>query len=473
MQNAYTQSYLDALTDADYNYFFQNRPKITTMADRRKTVAQIINGRRAIDGVPIWELLEYTLLDKIRQTDLVDFYDVDNTIWKPTVSIARKRAAALFLDNFHKTAKCDRDVNNYRRIVLDNRDTILTLDDVKILGCFIHHIMTEYFDPKVTNRVIDYNRIKDRFNTIYQDNVYSGDVTPFVLKYNKGADFLQPMTIELLENNLAFQERFNQDVVPEEFYIGMTLINRLRQVIPNFACTLYGLHYPCIVYDNKKFQEDKEYAASFKGGCDYIFTEKIEGKTLSEHAKDHTVRDYIYLIFQVALSLELAMDMIDFTHYDLHPNNIIIKTLRAPMSIKYKNYTIESIDIPTVIDYGYSHGRAQNSKGDVINLGIASGFLGISGSSSFWIYDMFKLLAYFSYRAKLFPEANAVLMRFFVEEEELKDGLEDFLKKYKGNYEFFETYKTDFNKDASIKSFIEYMIAKFPFLFDLIKGVTP
>jgi hypothetical protein len=68
--------------------------------------------------------------------------------------------------------------------------------------------------------------------------------------------------------------------------------------------------------------------------------------------------DKVSVIFQLFSALHLAHRMIDFTHYDLHENNVLVKKLPHKVSIPYRNELgnyIVTRYIPIIIDFGFSH----------------------------------------------------------------------------------------------------------------------
>ena len=103
-------------------------------------------------------------------------------------------------------------------------------------------------------------------------------------------------------------------------------------------------------------------------------------------------------------------------------------------------------------------------------MGTPAGFIGMLSQESFWIYDMFKLICFFVKRTRRFEDVNLILLKFFVQDK-FEHGLMGYIESYKDKNVYFETFKNNFNKDVSIKVFIEYMIAQFPFLREKIVNV--
>lgn len=162
----------------------------------------------------------------------------------------------------------------------------------------------------------------------------------------------------------------NNNSILLEYFIGAYGTNKLRYEIPNFSyilgifkCNNLSESRPGIIssslcsrtYDPKdeKTQDSESY---------YVLYEKIEGITLAKYiASMNTEEDYeffISYILQIALSLEIAQRKIDFVHYDLHPDNIILRKLNGVENIQYNiddvSYSVKTNAIATIIDYGMS-----------------------------------------------------------------------------------------------------------------------
>lgn len=175
-----------------------------------------------------------------------------------------------------------------------------------------------------------------------------------------------------------------------EYFIGICAINNLRQVIPTFVYTLGAFIY------NKEEQEQN--SISSKNNL-YILYENVQGKNLSiSLTKGYiTFETWLISFVQILLSLELSQKEIQFTHYDLHGNNIIL----SPNSegIDQKSYTIQLVYevytvnkppiIPVIIDFGHSSCKIDEKT-------IGSYVFSKHGMHNYMIqgHDMYKLLVY-------------------------------------------------------------------------------
>lgn len=119
-----------------------------------------------------------------------------------------------------------------------------------------------------------------------------------------------------------------------EAFVGKVL-NSLLRSIPNFRFT-FGL------YDSK------------------LLCEFIQGETLLSYIQgpNFTLPDFISILLQICLSLQIAQRQYYFVHNDLTPWNIILQ--KGPQREVF--YTIEGISyrfftslVPIIIDFGRSH----------------------------------------------------------------------------------------------------------------------
>lgn len=182
------------------------------------------------------------------------------------------------------------------------------------------------------------------------------------------------------EADKDFEPSFNP--VLHEIIIGIFGTNTLNS--PNFARVLAGNYpFPCPRY----LARTSDLCQSEYSRCAYVVYEYIPGPTMlvwlgiasySENSELTTtllkiLRDIFYALYD-------AYRKIDFTHYDLHPGNIII----------------QSGNVPVIIDFGTSH---INYRG--INYGLTFCEAEIY-NRSMWVHDVFKLLMFVYW--SLYPE---------------------------------------------------------------------
>jgi hypothetical protein len=168
---------------------------------------------------------------------------------------------------------------------------------------------------------------------------------------------------------LGRPDRSSHDLIHEAF-VGIAALNRLRPVIPNFVYT-YGIFECGEVIPN--FENHKKpaswcaHSGAYGANVSYLALEYIPGKTVAcEILKGsllNNAKNVLTLIAQVACALSVAYSAFDFTHYDLHTSNVIVRPSPQNLStIRYpgvmtggKDATIQAPFIATLIDYGMSH----------------------------------------------------------------------------------------------------------------------
>ena len=100
---------------------------------------------------------------------------------------------------------------------------------------------------------------------------------------------------------------------------------------------------------------------------------KINGITLKQYIESpqFSIGNFLSIIIQLCLALEMAQEHFCFVHNDLTPWNIMIRTYDESQTINYlignKGFVIKSKIIPIIIDYGKSHVVYNNNHHGFIN----------------------------------------------------------------------------------------------------------
>lgn len=126
-----------------------------------------------------------------------------------------------------------------------------------------------------------------------------------------------------------------------ETYVGTKSINMLSKYIPNFAY-VFGM------YRNKD---------TFN-----VITERIYGETLYQYinSEKFEFREYLFILMQLCLAIQVAQNMCGLVHYDLTPWNIMLERHSTPKIFDYilehgNIIRIRTSVVPIIIDYGKSH----------------------------------------------------------------------------------------------------------------------
>ena len=140
-----------------------------------------------------------------------------------------------------------------------------------------------------------------------------------------------------------------------EFIAGYYCLNVMRHMIPNFSL-VYGL-FNCSLP-----VADKTSVGSWcwnGQGSGYIVYEKIQGPPLEQFLPTASVESVIKSIMQTFYSIHMAYKRYDFTHYDLHTNNVVIHKIPEKRRIEYQipggSVYMDVDAIACIIDYGLCH----------------------------------------------------------------------------------------------------------------------
>ena len=160
---------------------------------------------------------------------------------------------------------------------------------------------------------------------------------------------------ECMNFNFIIKTTDNPDKIKEhihESFIGINVINNIIKDIPNFA----------FIFD---IFEDK----SFNIVSEYISEQTFQQYIMGENFK---FSEFLNIILQVCLALEVAQENCCFVHNDLTPWNICLKYLNEPTFVDYKIknkvITIKTSIIPVIIDYGKSHVIYNNQHYGIVNM---------------------------------------------------------------------------------------------------------
>lgn len=208
-------------------------------------------------------------------------------------------------------------------------------------------------------------------------------------------------------------EEFDETL--HEGFIGLYGINKLKS--SNFSQILDA-------YIFKKCIENE-------GDCSFVISTYIPGSTLLSTLEDIDFIDYKSIILQVILALFTANQELAFTHYDLHPLNIIVRKTEHTFSLP-DGRKLKSGWLPVIIDYGSSHIKLNG-----VNYGriLPEGFI---ENKEFWVHDVFKILSF------VYDTTKYVAIRATIEkqrDDEMTEGLDLEL------YDDLDEYITDLQKN--------------------------
>lgn len=192
--------------------------------------------------------------------------------------------------------------------------------------------------------------------------------------------------MKTLKNKSAkpIEEDVKNDAI-QEFYIG-TILNKMRLHCPNFVQTISM--FKCDM--NKRLRQIC--TINDQNNPPIIIQEFIEGNTLENmlEKKQLTFNEFLIIFCQILVALQKVQDEHYFTHYDLHPGNILIKNGgNYDVNIRDINIKFESSHCPVIIDYGLGSiydGNYRIGKYDLISYNITPMFN--------MAYDYYKFLLF-------------------------------------------------------------------------------
>jgi hypothetical protein len=160
-----------------------------------------------------------------------------------------------------------------------------------------------------------------------------------------------------------------------EAIVGIYGTNLLRRKIPNYAF-VYGAFscLPPVVDINSK---NKEYSKVINfcqknikaqsgddNNVNYILYENVKGISMNKYVKTCSGVQFVKVILQIIFALYYGEKTIKFTHYDLHAENVIIRSLpklfyKGEFQIAYESVNniiyLNCENVATMIDYEFSH----------------------------------------------------------------------------------------------------------------------
>ncbi|MFS8158764.1 MAG: hypothetical protein ACMG6E_00865 [Candidatus Roizmanbacteria bacterium] len=268
-----------------------------------------------------------------------------------------------------------------------------------------------------------------------------------------------------------------------EYFIGVAGLNPLRKYVPNFSYIFAAFRClpPDINQDKTVTKWCSAPGSSGASAVNYVVFEKIPGKGFSDSmskllpAKDGFTTYLSYLI-QLAFALRLAQQQCDFTHYDLHGDNVILRDLPedgpGEIYIPYlmKKGTIVFVKtkaIATIIDYGRSHIAVKKEHFGYHNFEEN----GVYATRSRVLYDLFKIIGFTLYEARknsqfLFKSIDLLMMWPNVSNtQKLTDAKSvlKFIRESRDSYFELPPQVTDFEEEADpLLNFLDTLAERYP-----------
>lgn len=181
---------------------------------------------------------------------------------------------------------------------------------------------------KVSSKGREYNKVKK--------SDWLLDIKPFGSKSKQGV-----VSKSLIFDNMdvvvkkAKTSKFDEITI-RDFCVGINL-NKILNEAPFFVHTI-----GCFQFKNQF----------------HIVTQFIDGINLKAFLqnKKSTFVEFLNIFFQILLGLEIAQNKLNFAHYDLHTDNVILVPCKETIEVTLYgyNYIIKNNYRPVMIDFGLS-----------------------------------------------------------------------------------------------------------------------
>lgn len=180
-----------------------------------------------------------------------------------------------------------------------------------------------------------------------------------------------------------------------EYIVGVYGTNLLRGIVPNFAYVFgtFDCTAPVLFQSGKVSTWCNEEVNSIG----YVSYENITPSvTLGKYVETCTFGEFLNMYLQIMYALRKAHQLVDFTHYDLHSQNVLVRDISGifpdgcviPYETESGTQYLFANKIATMIDFGQAHIKIE---------GKSFGYYGIEqygnvASQSFLLFDAYKLL---------------------------------------------------------------------------------
>jgi hypothetical protein len=360
--------------------------------------------------------------------------------------------------------------STYNRLPSQGKKTILNNCFYNILNIFDlnNHSDSIFYADSTNNGITKNYKIRDWLQNDFEKSC-SDDI---ICIKNESRLSLGPLQSNILFENTMIKSNYNNSNLQHELFIALFGTNSLKNTIPNFSYILGGFKSKQIIDENefKKLSlgdDLQEISDEYDfNTISYNLYEKIlPGVTFSEYCKTCDFTDFLNKYIQILLALEIASKEIDFTHYNLTSNNVIIYDkfstggLRA---IKYRNEYLFTDKVAMIINYDTAHIKYRLPLGPPQGRNVDYGIISENAYNVCRpIHDAYKLLAtsmkYMS--DKCLFDADKIV-KFFA-----KDGI--YYKHDNNDY-----ISLDIKYDRNINDLIKFIRTTFDCNFILSNPVT-
>lgn len=187
-----------------------------------------------------------------------------------------------------------------------------------------------------------------------------------------------------------------------EALIGLLGTNKLRSCVINFAFIIGTFECSNMLpdYDTRKPETKRVYQFcdpnAVNQNVNIVYENIAPSVSLKSFVSDCTGKAFINIYLQTILALRYANNQIDFTHYDLHHENVLVKNTESMVYVRYPNPVkgssvyIRTDSIPIIIDFGTSH--ITHNGNDIGDTRLIK--YNVMPDRSYPLYDAYKMLMF-------------------------------------------------------------------------------
>lgn len=267
-----------------------------------------------------------------------------------------------------------------------------------------------------------------------------------------------------------------EDELLHELFVGLMGLNSMRNICPNFAYIFGGFKcLPPIINPDKSVSE---FCATGKSEdyVNYVIYEKIPGKSMADFMEKCTFEEFFSWYVQIVLACHLGAENVNFTHYDLHNENVMLrgwqdlKEFAVPFKMQDgSTWYVRSNKVAMMIDFGMTHIQYEGQ--DFGKFGMEE--WGIFHDQCRPYYDMYKLLGFCM--SDMYDKQNDSclvkaldLQRAFVDvEKEMTD--EDIVLQIveeKNTFHMFSADRLESEDDTTLLDYLAQLRKFYPKLYD-------
>jgi hypothetical protein len=254
-----------------------------------------------------------------------------------------------------------------------------------------------------------------------------------------------------------------------EYFVGAFGTNFLRGDIPNFSFVMGVFQCSPPYISDRKVLTYCQNDNSNNQVYNVLYENITDSMSLGDFIiKGCSYKDYLNVITQIVLALNLANKKIDYTHYDMHTENVLIKRLPHEIYIPYPEGYLKTKYLAIIIDLGRNHIKYQG-----VNYGFSLVNGGIFPDRSYYMYDIYKILGS-SLSVAAFGNKNPNMFRGASDSSILSKGMMINAEVFTRGKELLRYFYPTIHKDyyADYLTFVSEYYFEFPYSQDYDLPVT-